>query len=301
VVRPAQKRVLAAAVAAAAALALAGSIIHRGHPTGLPLNVPPSSAPVTSSVSPPSTPSPAPPSVTRPGRRAGSVPRVSILGDSIAWTLGRYWPTRPGLTVTNRGVPGCGIARLPDIRYIGFPHTNYPGCTRWDRRWRKSVAADKPDVAVILLDRWELMDRRLHGRYQHVGEPDYDAYLTGELQLAITIAASHGARVALLTAPYTQRKLRRDGGLFAEDRPERVDAWNRLLVTVAARHHAHPVVLDLGRVVCPQGRFTWAVGGVRVRSDGLHFTPRGVSKVIAPWLAPRLLRLATTRPHTSPG
>jgi len=302
VVRPAQKRVFAVAVAAAAALALAliGLNTHLGHPTGLPLTVPPSSAPVTSSVSAPSALSPADGSVTRPAPRVGSVPRVSILGDSIAWTLGRYWPTRAGLAVTNRGVPGCGIARLPEIRYIGFPHTNYPGCTRWDRRWRKSVAADKPDVAVILLDRWELMDRRLHGRYQHVGEADYDAYLTRELDLAITIAAGHGARVALLTAPYTQRKLRRDGGLFAEDRPERVDAWNRLLVAVAARHQAHPVVLNLRRVVCPQGRFTWTIGGVRVRSDGLHFTPRGVSKVIAPWLAPQLLRLASTTPYTSP-
>jgi SGNH domain (fused to AT3 domains) len=249
---------------------------------------------MTSSVPPTPAPSPPAPPVAEPDRRSGSVPRVSILGDSIAWTLGRYWPSRPGLAVTSRGVPGCGIARLPDIRYVGFPHPNYPGCTRWDRRWRKAVAADNPDVAVILLDRWELMDRRLHGRYQHVGEPDYDAYLTRELDLAITVAAGHGARVALLTAPYTQRKLRPDGGLFPEDRPERVDAWNRLLAAVAARHPAHPVVLDLRRVVCPQGRFTWTVGTVRVRSDGLHFTPRGVQKIIAPWLTPRLLRLART-------
>ena len=31
---------------------------------------------------------------------------------------------------------------------------------------------------MILLDRWELMDRRLNGRYQHVGDADSDAYLT---------------------------------------------------------------------------------------------------------------------------
>jgi hypothetical protein len=292
-------RALGAAAAVAAALALAVSTAPRAYPTTSPSLVQSSRPPATFSVPPSPAPSGTTAPIARPHRSPGSVRRVTVLGDSIAWTLGRYWPTRRDLVVTSRGVPGCGIARLPDIKYIGFPHTNYPGCTSWDRRWRAGVAADNPDVAVILLDRWELMDRRLHGRYQHVGDPQYDAYLVRELDLAITIAASHGARVALLTAPYTQRKLRPDGGLFAEDRPERVDAWNRLLVAVAARHRAHPVVLDLRRVVCPQGRFTWNVGNVRVRSDGLHFTPRGVRKVIAPWLTPQLLRLATTPPASS--
>src|SRR5436190_3026945 len=137
------------------------------------------------------------------------------------------------------------------------------------------------------------MDRRLNGRYQAIGDPDYDAYLTRELTLAISIAASNGARVVLLTAAYTHRAERPDGGLYAEDTPHRVDAWNRLLATVAATVPAHPAVLDLNRVVCPDGRFTWDVGGVRVRSDGLHFTPAGVQRVIAPWLLPRLATLAT--------
>ena len=296
-VGPATVRVLCAAVAVAAAFALAGSTPPSAYPgTAAPRSRAPgpSPRPVVPSASASPAPARQPPPIARLGRRPGPVPRVSVMGDSIAWTLGRYWPYRPDLAVTNRGVPGCGIARLPDIRYIGSPHTNYPGCTTWDQRWRAAVAADDPDVAVILLDRWELMDRRLGGRYQHVGEPEYDAYLAGELALAITIAAGQGARVTLLTAPYTRREVRPDGGLFPEDTPERVDAWNRLLTAVAAGHPAHPVVLDLRQVVCPQGRFTWNVGNVRVRSDGLHFTPQGVQQVIAPWLAPHLLQLATT-------
>jgi hypothetical protein len=86
----------------------------------------------------------------------------------------------------------------------------------------------------------------------------------------------------LLTAPYTRREVRADGGLFPEDTRQRVDAWNSLLAAVATRHAAHPVLLDLQRIVCPQGRFTWTVGHVRIRSDGLHFTPRGVQQIIAP-------------------
>jgi peptidoglycan/LPS O-acetylase OafA/YrhL len=233
-----------------------------------------------------------PPPIARPDRRPGP-PRIGIFGDSVAWSLGTYLPADPGVQVLTRAVQGCGIARLPDIRYIGTPHTNYPGCTAWDQRWRGDVDRDDPDVAVILLDRWELMDRRLNGRYQHVGEPEYDAYLSSELELALNIVGSHGARVVLLTAPYTRRQERPDGGLYPEDTPERVDAWNRLLADVAARHPTKPVILDLQKVVCPDGRFTWTVGAVRVRSDGLHFTPDGVKRVIAPWLLPKFNELAT--------
>jgi peptidoglycan/LPS O-acetylase OafA/YrhL len=236
-----------------------------------------------------------PPPVARPGRAPGGQPRVIVLGDSVAWTLGEYLlPVRGNLGINNAAVQGCGIARLPDIRYLDSPHTNYPGCDKWDQRWRAAVTGDDPDVSVILLDRWELMDRRINGRYQHLGDPDYDAYVTGELNLAISIAAGKGARVALLTAPYTHRDERPDGSLYPEDTPARVDAWNGLLGKEATTNPAHPVVLDLNRVVCPGGTFTWTVNGVRVRSDGLHLTPAGAQRIVAPWLLPQLTRLATT-------
>jgi hypothetical protein len=136
------------------------------------------------------------------------------------------------------------------------------------------------------------MDRRLNGRYQHVGDPEFDAYLSTELALAWTVAAERGARVVVLTAPYTRRAERPEGGLWDEDTPQRTDAWNRLLTAAVNTHPARPVVLDLRSVVCPDGRYTSTVDGLRVRSDGLHFTPEGVREVIAPWLLPRLLTLA---------
>ncbi|MFI7602094.1 acyltransferase family protein [Actinoplanes sp. NPDC049681] len=236
-----------------------------------------------------------PPPVRRPGRRPGEQPRISIFGDSVAWTLGTYLPPQTRLDVESRGVQGCGIARLPDIRYLGVAHTNYPGCENWDRRWRSGVRRDDPDVAVILLDRWELMDRRLDGRYQHVGQPAYDAYLRKELDLAIGIVTARGALPVLLTAPYTRRAERPDGGLWPEDQPQRVDAWNALLRDAGKRHGA--VVIDLNRRVCPDGEFTWRAGGVRIRSDGLHFTPEGVRAYLAPWLLPQLARLAVGGPQ----
>jgi peptidoglycan/LPS O-acetylase OafA/YrhL len=238
--------------------------------------------------------SPAP--MRRAGRKPGGQPRVTILGDSVAWSIGTYLPDHPGLAVTTRAIQGCGIALLPDILAEGTPHTNYPHCERWPDRWRSAVVTDDPDVAVILLNRWELMDRRINGRYQHVGQPDYDAYLLGQLAQGVGIAVSHGAQAVLLTAAYTRRNERPDGGIYPEDEPSRVDAWNRLLGTTALRFPGRVTVLDLNAVACPDGRFTWDVDGLRIRSDGLHFTPVGVQRIIAPWLLPQVARIAVAGP-----
>jgi peptidoglycan/LPS O-acetylase OafA/YrhL len=236
----------------------------------------------------------APPPMARPGRKPGAEPRVTFFGDSVSWTLGTYLPPHPGLTTTVRAVQGCGIAVLPDILITGTGHTNYDYCPAWPTIWRKGLDADDPDVSVILLDRWELMDRRIDGAYHHVGEPVFDAYLTTQLDQAVSVVGAKGARIVLLTAPYTHRAERPDGGLYGEDQPARVDAWNALLRAEAAKHPDTVTVLDLNRVVCPDGAFTWTINGMRVRSDGLHFTPAAVQKLIAPWLLPQLARLATS-------
>ena len=233
-----------------------------------------------------------PPPIHRPDRKPGAEPRIQFLGDSVSWSLGTYLPAQPGLKITVRAIQGCGIARLPEILIRGQGQTNYDECPTWDDRWRKVVRNDDPDVAVILLDRWELADRRLGTEFRHVGDPAYDLYLAYELELAISIAGGRGAHVVLLTAPYTRRAERPDGGLYDEDLPERVDAWNRLLRDVAARHPTNVTVLDLNRVVCPDGEFTWSIDGLRVRTDGLHFTERAVQRLIAPWLLPQVAAIA---------
>ncbi|HEY7224533.1 MAG TPA: acyltransferase family protein [Micromonosporaceae bacterium] len=280
------------AVAASAALAAAASALPALTPAGAVrsaiLPMPAAPAPTGTSASH------APPPTQRPGRRPGALPRVDFFGDSVSWTLGTYLPDHPQLDVHVPAIQGCGITLLDQILELGTPHTLYPNCPEWPSRWRSAVEGDDPDVSVILLDRWEFMDATLDGQYQHVGQASFDGYLMGQLDQAVSIAGSRGARVVLLTAPYTHRAETPSGGLYPEDQPARVDAWNALLRGEAAKHPGTVTVLDLNRVVCPQGTFTWSINGLRVRSDGLHFTPAGVAQLIAPWLLPQLQRLATT-------
>ena len=69
-------------------------------------------------------------------------------------------------------------------------------------------------------------------------------------------------------------------------------AWNRLLREVGDstpwRRHTSTWVTGSP----PKNRYTETAGGYTMRTDGLHLAPEGVNW-IAPWLYPRLLRLAT--------
>jgi hypothetical protein len=224
--------------------------------------------------------------------RPGQPLVVDVLGDSLAWSLVAYLPAREGYDVRDRTMLGCGITTTAPYRYFGRTYPAVPPkCRRWQRLWALAVASDDPDVSLVLVGRWETMSRRLGGRWTHVGEPAFDAHLRAALGHAIRLAGARGARVVLATEPYNRRGEAPDGSSYPEDSPERVEAWNRLLRDVAARHPG-VAVLDLGRRVSPEGRFSWDAGGVRVRADGLHLTPSGVQQWIAPWLFPRLRALA---------
>jgi len=225
--------------------------------------------------------------------RPGETVRVDVFGDSVAWSLVVYLPSEhPGLVFNDRTSLGCGITTTAPYRYFGTTYAAVmPKCRDWPERWRRAVVGDDPDIALVLVGRWETMDRVLDGRWTHIGEPAFDTHLRAELDRAITIAGSRGARVVLATEPYNRRGERPDGGIYPEDQPERVARWNDLLRSVAARHPGVRV-LELGQRISPDGRFSWTAGGVQVRADGLHLTPEGVQQWVAPWLLPRLRALA---------
>jgi peptidoglycan/LPS O-acetylase OafA/YrhL len=233
-----------------------------------------------------------PPAGDHAQRRAHHrVPVVGLFGDSVAWTFARYLPPHPGLAVRNHTALGCGLARGGPFRYFGAVREQPHRCEHRPAEWARAVATDDPDVAVLLVGRWETMDRVHGGRWTHLGDPAYDAYLTGELERAVTTLSARGARVVLCTYPYTRRGERQDGSLYPEDDPARIRRWNDLVRAVAARRPRVVVVADVNAILGPDGRYTRTVDGVTVRSDGLHLTPAG-SALLAQRLLPRVAALS---------
>jgi peptidoglycan/LPS O-acetylase OafA/YrhL len=226
----------------------------------------------------------------RPGTRLV----VDVFGDSLPWSLVTALPAHHGIDVRDRTILGCGIVLSTPYQYFGhsYPHV-YRVCRGWSGHWRQALTHDRPHLAVVMVGRWETMTRTFHGRWRALGDPVYDRYLRQRLHHAITVAGSTGARVVLATLPYNRRGERPDGGLFPEDAPARVTAWNRLLRDVAADHPG-VAVLDIGHRITPEDRYTATAGGYPMRTDGLHLAPDGVRHWVAPWLYPRLVRLASS-------
>ena len=212
--------------------------------------------------------------------------RVAVFGDSVAWTLMRYMPPTPGINFANYTTIGCGIARGGPYRYVGETLNQKPECDAWPVRWSQRINHDRPDVVLLIVGRWEVVDRVNEGHWTHIGDDAYEAYLRGELQRALDILTSTGAHVVVTTEPYNRRGERPDGSLYPEDQPARADHWNTLLRSVIGKR-PDVTVLDLNKKLCPNGYYTSKVDGIKMRIDGVHPTPEAV-KWLTPWLADAL-------------
>ena len=201
----------AATVASAAAVTLLVVPVGTGpglREVGLPPGV---SAVAAVSPSPPGAGQPVP----APGPRDPNRPfTVSVFGDSIGWTWMHYLPPTPGFAVPrphrHRMQPGAWHA----VPYIGQTLEQRSECDSWPGRWSTQISQDRPDVALLVIGRWETVDRVNEGKWTHIGDPTFDAYLNGELQRALNIVGSTGVRVVVATVPYSRGGEKPDGRLY---------------------------------------------------------------------------------------
>ncbi|MBV8177779.1 MAG: acyltransferase [Mycobacterium sp.] len=238
-------------------------------------------------VSPVAVVSSSPPQDIRPARAvAPRDPRrpftVSVFGDSIGWTLMHFLPATPGFQFIDHTVIGCSLVRGGPYRYLGQTLDQKSECESWPGRWTSQIALDRPDAILLIVGRWETVDRVNEGRWTHIGDPTFDSYITAELGRAVEILSSSGAPLTVTNLPYSRRGEQPDGSLWPEDQADRVDLWNRLLAkTIGKRPDVR--MLDLKKKLCPEGVYTAKVDGIQVRSDGVHLTDEGV-QWLTPWL-----------------
>jgi peptidoglycan/LPS O-acetylase OafA/YrhL len=214
-------------------------------------------------------------------------PVVSLAtGDSLALTLnfGLGWQSeRWGVHFVTGSGAGAGVQLGcdldPDSTVIvgGMVSQAAQGCVDWPRKWARLVQMYDPDVVTVLLGRWETSDRLYRGHWTHVGNADFDAHLSAELGQAVRILSARGAKVVLFTMPYVDPSTEAANGVpFPENSPGRVDAYNALLRTVASAHKGVATVVDLNRLLDPDGHYTPTVDGITVRStDGIHISIAG--------------------------
>ncbi len=238
--------------------------------------------------------------------------KVLVTGDSVSMTLGFGLASVAGdygVQITNDAILGCGVTdggpievqgQVIPAAYIASACNGLPGSEQWPQIYAQDVAATNPDVALLLVGRWETVNRYHDGQWSWPGQPAYDAYLESQLETAVRILSARGARVALLTSPYfDEQPPPPGGGTWPEDQPARVQAVNSIIYQVAAQFPGTATVIDLNAKLDPGGAYASVIDGVTVRtSDGVHITLAG-GVWLAPWLLPKLVALAAGRPGAS--
>ncbi len=219
----------------------------------------------------------------------GDPVRFLLLGDSLGVTLGVGLQIgsveRYGVDVINKSVLGCDLDDLPGIA-AGHLDEPVSDCRDWPALWASDVAATRPEVVGVLVGRWDTTDHLLDGHLVDLTQPAWFRHLEGELDHAVSVLSARGARVVFLTLPYFgPAQESPDGSLWPEDQPVRVDDFNRILRDVVARHPGVASIVDLNRMLDPDGHFTSSIDGVTVRwADDIH-----ISKVGGEWLQRSIL------------
>ena len=234
-----------------------------------------------------------------PDLAAAGQPEIAIYGDStglrLALGFGR-WVHTTALARGQGGHTELGCGLMPAAY---FTHFRYDGeadsrdvCPQVDQAWTDDIAATDPDIAVVMVGPWEVVDwwDEARGEWRHVGQPDFDDLLLGRIHDAVDILSAGGAKVYWLSSPQIQVGMQ-DGRPPAFERPAsdplRMQRFNSLVAQVAAERPDDVEIIDLA------GYLRTTPGGELdpvLRPDGIHFTWYAATQVSSDWLGPEILR-----------
>jgi len=235
--------------------------------------------------------------------RGGPPVTVLIVGDSTALTVAIGLDGSAaayGVRSHDGGILGCGVTSGGEYQLKGVDAPMAAPCTgsgsspQWPAVWRAEMARWHPDVVMILVGRWEVSNRTYEGRWTDILDPVYAAYVKQQLDRAVAVAGSGGARVVLMTAPCYDSGEQPDGQAWPEDSRQRLSVYNSLVRHVAAQVPG-TTLLDFNAMACPGGRYEEYFGSTQVRlADGVHFSFDG-GAAFAARIWPAIVTLARGR------
>jgi peptidoglycan/LPS O-acetylase OafA/YrhL len=240
----------------------------------------------------PGSPLALPPVSARP---RGTPVSALLLGDSMGATLGEglvEHSTAWGVDLTNKAVPGCDLLG-GQVRFANGPPAPAPTyCLGWQQTWASEVASYKPEVVMIQMGRWEILDREIDGTWYSIADAALQRMVEDALNQAVEIVSADGAKVALGTLPYVKGTVfNLDGSPLDLNQPWRSDIYNAIVRRVAAEHPGTVQVVDVNRMLDPGGSYTDFIDGIRVRyTDEEHPTP-AAGELLRSEVLPVLYRL----------
>ncbi len=205
-------------------------------------------------------------------------PRLAAFGDSTAlqtsWGLANFLrDTNQGVYVNGFAGLGCSVIRTDQRRTPGIGVENSAKqCNDWEHVWKQQVDENQPNIALVQVGPWEIVDRKLPGddQWRGPGDPKYDDYEFSEMTKAVDVLSSNGAIVVWLTSP--------PPGAASNQKPtnsydpaQRMARFDELVKKLPEARPGKVTVVDLADWVNQQSPEEDA----RLRPDGVHFhTPQ---------------------------
>jgi len=221
--------------------------------------------------------------------------KLLLVGDSVSWTMwwgmGTWNAHHPDrlISVDALTAMGCPIGSPGVIRHLGTVVEDLGvECRHFRDSLRDALAATDYDAVVVAQGGADLADRRIDGRWRHLGQRQFDDWFRPDLAAFADILATERAPVLWAAMPHMRARSFEDPTVDWRDQPdndpERVDRLNELFDEVVFVRPGF-VRLDVGGWLRsrPGGEFDEAV-----RGDGAHYSESG-SDQLAEWMIPQVL------------
>jgi SGNH domain-containing protein len=246
-------------------------------------------------------------------------PTVLLVGDSLSENIAEGLLNQGKVNAVDGGVVNCTVTKGVLQGYKN--QILYSGCQNWETDWPAKVAQYNPDIVVIVTGGWEIVNRWFGGPSGPpltIKDPTFANNYLAALDHAAELLSANGAKVVALTTPYMDPPHpypEAGSGPLTEiwwepygptdpppewvaptpDTPfvsghDKVDAANQVIRAFGREGNAK--VFDLNKLLGPGGKYREKVKGKFVRfEDKIHLSPDG-EKLVAKWLAKKLLKLA---------
>lgn len=264
-----------------------------GGPTGA---TPSASSP--SSFPAPSTKAPDPTSSASTNSSAlppGPVGTVLIVGDSVALSVLPAARAAGGPVINIATRFGCGTVPFTAVVEGLVLKPEEPLCSDWEKARSGEIAAQPADLGILYLGPWEQYDRWVDGEVVSAGSPEWLEETAGEYRRVLEEMEPHVKRLAVVLnhchgAPDTGlpvEAMYRAGRYAPVVNDEQRIAYANAAAKRAVEQLGAPVeVIDPGSLLC-EGGYREEISGVRLHTDGVHFSEEGAAMLWA-WLSDRL-------------
>lgn len=270
-------------------------------PEGRTLNAVEVITPETTSTTSAAPVRPSPTTVTADSTTTTTVPAkrtALVFGDSTALkviddidpSIERTWNVLGYATV------GCAhTAGKPIDVGVDFATIQDERCAIWRTEWARWKGYVEPEVSVIMIGAWEVLDHLVDDQRMSFPEPGWYDVVRTAISDTMDVAGAGGTPVAVMAVPCMRQELSAAVPAIARNDPARIAAFNELLVEVAATK-PDVRVLDLPSLLCPGDVFLEEIDGEPARYDGVHVGSAG-AKLVLNWLAEQLdAEFAATTP-----